>query len=225
MRRVNYILVILALVAATQIAGVNVNASPGRSASPQPLIQPQVQQGPQITSARLKGNKLIVTGENFGDGSVIFVNGEAVGTRSDPDNPSGILIAKKAGKKIAPDAMVVISVQNAVGLTSRAFDLFSGMVITFEDDGQTFGVAVGTKFQVVLQKNGYEWDAAAFDPAFINKLANEPLLPGSLGVFQTTKAGTTQISSFGELPCAKSTPPCLAPSLGFRVTLIVKDLN
>ena len=225
MRRVTYILVILALFAATQIAGVNVKASPRRSASPQPLIQPQNQQGPQITSARLKGNKLIVTGENFGDGSVILVNGEAVGTRSDPDNPSGTLIAKKAGKKIPPDAMVSVSVQNAVGLTSRAFDLFSGMVITFEDDGQTFGVAVGTKFQLVLQKNGYEWDAAAFDPAFINKLANEPLLPGSLGVFQTTKAGTTQITSFGELPCAKTTPPCLAPSLGFRVTLIVKDAN
>lgn len=225
MRKVTYILVILALFAATQIAGVNVKASPGHSASPQPLIQPQAQQGPQITSARLKGNKLVVTGENFGDGSVILVNGEAVGTRSDPDNPSGILIAKKAGKKIPPDAMVSVSVQNAVGFTSRGFDLFSGMVITLEDDGQMFGVAVGTKFQLVLQKNGYEWDAATFDAAFINKLANEPLLPGSLGVFQTTKAGTTQISSFGELPCAKTTPPCLAPSLGFRVTLIVKDAN
>ena len=225
MRRVTYRLVVLALFAATQIAGVNVKASPGRSASPQPLVQPQVQQGPQITSARLKGNKLIVTGENFGDGSVILVNGEAVGTRSDPENPSGALIAKKAGKKIPPDAVVSISVQNGVGLTSRAFDLFSGMVITLEDDGQTFGVAVGTKFQLVLQKNGYVWDAAAFDAAIINKLANEPLLPNSLGVFQTTKAGTTQISSFGELPCAKTTPPCLAPALGFRVTLIVKEAN
>ena len=221
MRRVNYILVILALFAATQIAGVNVKASPGGPAA----AQPPIQQGPQVTAARLKGNKLIVTGEHFGDGSVIFVNGEAVGTRTDPDNPSGSLIAKKAGKRIPPDAIVSISVQNSVGLMSQAFDLFSGLVITFEDDGQTFGVAVGTKFQVVLQKVNYDWDAVAFDPAFVTKLANQPLLPGSLGVFQTTQAGTTQISSFGELPCAKSTPPCLAPTLGFRVTLIVKAAN
>jgi hypothetical protein len=215
MRRVNYILVILALFAATQIAGVNVKAYQNQEA----------QQGPQVTAARLKGNKLIVTGENFSEGAIIFVNGEAVGTRSDPDNPSGSLIAKKAGKKISPETIVSISVQNNTGLMSQPFDLFSGLVITFDDDGKTFGLAVGSKFQLVLQKGSYEWDAAAFDPAFVNKLANQPLLPGSLGVFQTTQAGTTQISSFGELPCAKVTPPCLAPSLGFKVTLIIKQAN
>src|SRR4030088_2685922 len=122
MRRLNYILVILALFAATQIAEVNVEADQNQEA----------QQGPQVTAARLKGNKLIVTGENFGDGSVIFVNGEAVGTRTDPDNPSGSLIAKKAGKKIPPDAIVSISVQNNSGLMSQPFDLFSGLVITFD---------------------------------------------------------------------------------------------
>lgn len=218
MKRVNSILVILALVAAAQIAGVNAKAY---RVSAQPLSE----DGPQITSARLKGKKLIVTGANFSDGAVIFVDGEAVVTRTDPDNPSEILISKKAGKKIAPDTIVSISVQNDGGVMSKPFEIFSGMVITFEDDGKTFGLAVGAKFQVVLQKADYEWDPATFDPAFIAKLSNEPLLPNSLGVFQTTKAGTTQVSSFGELPCAKVTPRCLAPSLGFRVTLIMKDLT
>ena len=215
MRRVNCILVILALFAAAQIAGVNVKAYQSQEA----------QQGPQVTAARLKGNKLIVSGVNFGEGAVIFVDGEAVGTRSDPDNPATVLIAKKGGKKIAPETMVSISVQNNTGLMSQPFDLFSGLVITFDDDGQAFGLGVGSKFQLVLQKGSYEWDAAAFDPAFINKLADQPLLPSSLGVFQTTQAGTTQVSSFGELPCAKLTPPCLAPSLGFKVTLIIKQAN
>lgn len=213
MRRTNCILVILALFAAAQIAGVNVKASF------------TAQQGPQVTAARLKGNKLIVTGVNFSEGAVIFVGGEAVGTHNDPDNPSGGLIAKKAGKKIAPESIVAISVQNSTGLMSQPFDLFSGLVITLDDDGKTFGVAVGTKFQLVLQKASYTWDAATFDPSFVNKLANEPALRDSLGVFQTTQAGTTQLSSFGELPCAKVTPPCLAPSLGFRVTLIIKQAN
>jgi hypothetical protein len=221
MRRANCILVILALFAAAQIAGVNVKAYRGQEASAQPLAQ----EGPQVSAARLKGNKLIVTGVNFNEGAVIFVDGAAVGTRSDPDNPSGSLIAKKAGKRIAPETIVSISVQNSTGVMSQPFDLFAGLVITFDDNGNAFGLAVGDKFQVVLQKDPYEWSEAAFDSALITKLTKEPPLPGSQGVFQATQAGTTQLSSFGELPCAKVTPPCLAPTLGFRVTLIIKQAN
>jgi hypothetical protein len=215
MRRANCLLVILALFAAAQIAGVSAEAYQGQA----------TQQAPQITSARVKGKKLIVTGANFSADAVIFVDGEAVATRSDPDDPSGSLVAKKGGKRIAPETVASVMVQNDNGLTSQPFDVFSGLVITFGDDGQSFGLAVGAKFQLVLQKDGYEFAPATFDPAFINKLVNQPLLPGSLGVFQTTKAGTTEISSFGEFPCAKSTPPCLAPTIGFRVTLIMKELN
>jgi hypothetical protein len=221
MRRANSILVILALFAAAQIAGLNIKAYRGQEASAQPLAQ----DGPQVTTVRLKGNKLIVSGVNFSEGAVIFVDGAAVGTRSDPDNPGTVLIAKKGGKKIAPETMASISVQNSTGLMSQPYDLFSGLVITFDDDGKAFGLGVGSKFQVVLQKDGYEWDAAAFDPALITKLTNEPSLSNSLGVFEATEAGTTQLSSIGELPCAKVTPPCSAPTLGFRVTLIIKQAN
>jgi hypothetical protein len=221
MRRINCILVILALFAAAQIAGVNSKADRGQEASAQPLAQ----EGPQVTTARLKGNKLIVSGANFSDGAVIFIDGESVGTRSDPDNPGTVLIAKKGGKKIAPETMASISVQNSTGLMSQPYDLFAGLVITFDDDGKTFGLGVGSKFQVVLQKDSYEWDPAAFDPALITKLTTEPALSGSLGLFEATQSGTTQLSSIGELPCARVTPPCSAPTLGFRVTLIIKQAN
>jgi hypothetical protein len=215
MRRANCLLVILALFAATQIAGVRASS-----------YRDQVtQQAPQITSARIKGKKLIVTGVNFSENAVILVDGEAVATVTDPENPSTYLVAKKGGKRIAPETMASISVQNNTGVTSPPFEVFSGLVITFDDDGKTFGIAVGSKFQVVLQKASYEWAPATYDPTYIEKLSNELLLPGSIGVFQSKLAGTTQISSFGELPCAKVTPPCLAPALGFRVTLNMKDLN
>jgi hypothetical protein len=212
MRKANSILVILALFAATQIAGVNVKASRGQEA----------QQSPQITAARLKGNKLIVSGANFTAGAVIFVEGEPVGTRSDPSDPSGTLIAKKAGKRIPPETIVSVSVQNSTGVMSQPFDLFAGLVITWADNGGAFGLAVGDKFQVVLQKDSYEFTAVQFDTKLITKLNNEPPLPGSQGVFQAVQAGTTQLSSIGELPCAKVSPPCLLPSLGFAVTLVIK---
>src|SRR5215471_11241869 len=64
------------------------------------VLQPQ--DTPRITSARVKGKKLILTGENFADGAVILLNGEPQKTRNDEGSPSSILIAKKAGINI-PD--------------------------------------------------------------------------------------------------------------------------
>src|SRR5436853_4643022 len=130
MRRVNYRLVNLALFTAAQIATLNVQAYRAQD----------TQQSPQVTSARLKGNKLIVSGANFSEGAVIFVQGEPVGTRSDSDNPSGVLIAKKAGKRIPPETIVSVAVRNNSGAMSQPLEIFAGLVITFDDNGGSFGL-------------------------------------------------------------------------------------
>jgi hypothetical protein len=173
-------------------------------------------------NARLNGKKLFVFGENFSDGAVIIVDGEPARTRSDPDNPSGVLIAKKAGKWISPGKTVKIAVLNNTGVTSLTFDFFSGFVLTLEDADKTLNLKVGDKFQVLLKKDGYEWTLDVPDPTIISRLADDSLLPGAQGLFQATKAGTAQLSANGDLPCRKSTPPCMAPTLGFRVTLVIQ---
>jgi len=213
MKRLIYSLVILALFAATQIAAVDVRAS---------HVQEVTQQTPQITSARVKGKKLIVTGENFSPDATIIVEGEAVGTRSDPDNPTGTLIAKKGAKHIPPETMASIAVQNNTGVMSDPFDVFAGLVITFEDDSQVFGLAVGEKFELALKKDSYLWDAPQFDPKVIAKLSVDPAPPNSQGIFQAVNPGATRLTSVGNLPCFFTNPPCLAPSLSFGVTLEVK---
>lgn len=190
------------------------------SAKASSVQQPSTQ--PQITGVTMRGKKLFVAGANFSEGAVILINGEAVATRSDPDNPAGMLIAKKAGKRMPHDQVVTIVVQNQGGAKSQGFDFFSGLTITLDDAGKTISLTVGEKFQVALKKSGFKWTVNRFDSSVVTKLPDPPAVSDAQGIFQALAAGTTQFSAVGELPCHKSTPPCLAPTLVFQVTLIVQ---
>jgi hypothetical protein len=212
MKRISLLLTAIVLSAPTSLDA---------RASNRTLVRPR--QEPRVTSAQLKGKKLIVFGENFSDDAQIVLDGETVNTRNDSDNPSSVLIAKKAAKRIAADKIVGIAVMNATGVMSPVFELFSGLVLTLEDTGKTINLKVGDKFQVVLQKEGYTWTLDTSDAKLVIPLASEPLLPGAQGVFQATGAGIVHLSAVGELPCHQSNPPCSAPILGFQVTLVIQD--
>ena len=77
--------------------------------------------GLSISGASLKGKKLLVTGSGFAVGAVILLNGEKQKTANDEQNPQTLLIAKKAGKQIAPGQTVVLQVRNADGALSKEF--------------------------------------------------------------------------------------------------------
>jgi hypothetical protein len=75
---------------------------------------------PKFDGARLKGNKLIVTGENFTDGAAIFwglafCNEQQLNTRNDIDSPATTLISKKGGKYLPFDKYFALTVQNSNG--------------------------------------------------------------------------------------------------------------
>ena len=214
MKQMSFMLASIILLASPSLAAI---------ASSRALASPR--QEPRVTGAQLKGKKLIVFGENFSDSAQIVIDGETVNTRNDFDNPSGVLIAKKAGKRIAADKIVGIAVMNTTGVMSPVFELFSGLVLTLEDTGRTINLKIGDKFQVVLQKEGYTWslELDTLDSKLVVPLASAPPLPGAQGVFQATGAGVVRLSAVGELPCHKSNPPCSAPILGFQVTLVIQD--
>src|ERR1044071_832223 len=102
--------------------------------------------GPQIVDAKLKGKKLIVTGANFADGAVIFINGEKQKTKNDSDAPTTTLIAKKAGKKLPDNTVVSIEVHNTAGSSSTPFGFFSGRTVTIDDGNKTIDLKVGERF-------------------------------------------------------------------------------
>jgi dienelactone hydrolase len=76
---------------------------------------------PAIHSASVSGKKLIVLGEGFKPGAVILLNGVEQGAKNDEQSPTTLLIAKKAGKKIAEGQTVMLQVRNPDGSASPTF--------------------------------------------------------------------------------------------------------
>jgi hypothetical protein len=77
---------------------------------------------PIITGANVSGKKLFVIGENFGAGAAILLNNERQKkTFNDNNSPTTMLVAKKAGKKIAVGDTVRLQVRNPDGRLSEVF--------------------------------------------------------------------------------------------------------
>ena len=175
---------------------------------------------PKIFNARVKGKKLILTGENFSQGAVILVNGEPQKTRNDEDSPSTTLIAKKAGNNIADNAAVNIQVQSANGLTDK-FPFFKGQVVTLDDAGKPINLRVGDRFLLFLQNGEYEFTPTVLDETILRKVTDVEI-PGSQGVFEALRSGNTKVAAVGLLPCHKTIPACLAPAYSVEFTVIVE---
>jgi hypothetical protein len=77
---------------------------------------------PSIQNVFVQGKKLFVLGQNFDVGATILVNGSPINkVINDPDNLTTILIAKKAGRDIAPGTSVTVQVHNVNGLLSQEY--------------------------------------------------------------------------------------------------------
>ena len=76
----------------------------------------------KITAASVAGKRLLVYGENFDVGTVILLDGAKQKTANDEQDPTTMLIGKKAGKKITSGQTVILQVRNQDG---RLSDLFS----------------------------------------------------------------------------------------------------
>jgi hypothetical protein len=184
----------------------------------------QSDDSPKILNAEVKGKKLIVTGQNFAPGAVILVDGEPQKTKNDSDLPSTMLIAKKAGKKIPANTAVSIQIQSD-GSTSDKFGVFKGLVITVADLGRPINLKTGERFLLFLQKAAYEFNPVVLDTTVLQKVDDVEIIPGSQGVFEAKRAGSTTLQATGELPCHKTTPACAAPTLFFEFSIAVTEIG
>lgn len=197
-----------ALPASTTLAGAKVTAATIQSSAP------------QITGVQRRGKKLFVSGENFDIGAVILVNGEAQKTANDESNPTSLLVARKAGRRIGPTDIVTIEVLNANNQKSPYVSFFGGTTITRADSGESVTLALHEEFLVALDGN-FEWGLTFSDP---NAFVPIPVAPrhGIQGLFRAEALGTYKLTAEGEPPCAKLNPPCLMPIIPVEVTLIVQ---
>lgn len=181
----------------------------------------QGQNAPKVFNARVKGGKILVQGENFGPGTVVLINGREVKTNLDSESPTTLLVAKKITKVAEMGTEVNLEVKISNGQTSDPFAVFLGRSIAIADNLQTITLGVGERVMLQLKKEPYEWTPTVIDPNVLEKV-QDTTSPGSQGIFQAKRTGSTQLNAIGEIPCNKALRPCL-PSASelFTVNIVV----
>ncbi len=201
-------------------------ASPLASIKAEPKVAAAVQDdsdgAPMILNARVKGKKLIITGENFEPGAQIAINGVVQKTKNDSENPSSMLIAKKGGKKVSANDVVTIHVENPGGARSRNFEFFGGPIITFDSNGETLRFKPGEMFLLAIDGN-LSWSVNLdHDNGIIRAVPTLLPMIGAQGLFVAAETGRITVGAKGEPPCRFDSPPCAAPGKSFEITIVVE---
>lgn len=218
MRLAIRLLTILALVATGQIGIARISHSPCVSAA-------TIQSEPALKVLEVwrSGKHLFVSGESFKMGAVIFVNGERQKTRNDEDNPTSLLIAKKAAKHLPADAVITIQVTNTDGVQSDPFAFFTGLTLTLEDAGKPTHLKVGEQFLLMVKTDDrYDVSVTVVDESVVKKIADVGLPAGGQAIYEAQHTGQTELSVAYNAKCAKLTPPCQILTKGYQFKLIVE---
>jgi hypothetical protein len=210
------LLVMLTLVTTMQMSIARTSHSPGVSAA---TVQSEP---PRVLNVRRAGKRLFVSGESFQMGAVIVVNGEPQKTRNDEDNPTSLLIAKKAGKHLPADAVVTIQVENPTEVKSDPFDFFNGFTLTLKDTGKTFHLNVGQRIQLLIELDTYDVTTMVQDETILKKISDPPAFPAALWTYEAQRKGQTRLFAFADPKCGKLKPACATPSLAYQFDLIVE---
>lgn len=219
MRLAIRLLAILALVAIIQISLVRTSPSPSVSAATIQQSEPAL----KVLNVRRDGKRLLVSGESFQMGAKIFVNGERQKTHNDEDNPTSLLIAKKAGKHLPADAVITIQVTNSDGVQSDPFAFFTGLTLTLEDAGKPTHLKVGEQFLLMAKTDDrYDVSVTVVDESIIKKIADVGLPAGGQAIYEAQHLGQTELSVAYNPKCAKLTPPCHILTQGYQFKLIVE---
>jgi len=84
--------------------------------------------------------------------------------------------------------------------------------VTMADNGRTFNMKVGDSLRLNLD-SFYDWSVSVDNPTVI---------VSSQGLYHAYASGTSSLTAFGDPKCYSLTPPCLAPSIMFTITVIVQ---
>jgi len=96
-------------------------------------------------------------------------------------------------------------------------------MVTLADYGQTITLLQGTSFVLSLGSDR-DWQIQIADAAIVRRDPAATAPADSQGVYLATQAGQTTLTATGDLPCTRAVPRCLAPTRGFSVQIIVKQI-
>jgi hypothetical protein len=94
-------------------------------------------------------------------------------------------------------------------------------VITLADNGNTFLLHPGESFLLELG-NMLIWTVEIDNTEVLSRVKNLAVIVGAQGVYVANRLGQATLSAVGDPACRKSNPPCMAPSMIFRIVVVVQ---
>lgn len=94
--------------------------------------------------------------------------------------------------------------------------------ITLSQNGGSFSMRVGESFLLNLGMDVYDWNVEVNNQNVIQMMWGVMVIRGAQGIYVGQNPGTAILTASGNPFCLQSKPPCMIPSLLFRVTIIVQ---
>ena len=120
---------------------------------------------------------------------------------------------------LIPPAIVSATAENGAGSSS---DILPADGVTLSDNGKTFAMHVGESFLLKLGMDIYDWTVEVDNQNVIHREMNVMVIRGAQGIYIAQNPGTAILSASGNPLCQQSKPPCMLPSILFRINVIVK---
>jgi hypothetical protein len=95
------------------------------------------------------------------------------------------------------------------------------VTVTEADSGKSYTLRRGDRLVVQLNGNGYEWTEPASSNDTVLHRTSGSSGTTATGTFSAVGPGTADVTSTGDAPCRRSTPPCMVPSRLFQVSVTV----
>jgi len=93
--------------------------------------------------------------------------------------------------------------------------------VTLSDNGKTITLQSGQSFLLRLGEN-YDWTVTVADQSILKRVMNVMVIRGAQGIYMGGKPGITVLTALGDPMCLQNKPACAAPSIQFKITIIVK---
>lgn len=93
--------------------------------------------------------------------------------------------------------------------------------ITLTDNGMVFTLHPGESFLLDLG-NQFDWTVNIDDPNVLSRVKNVLVIVGAQGIYTADNPGQAILTALGDPLCRRSTPPCEAPSILFKITVTVQ---
>jgi len=92
--------------------------------------------------------------------------------------------------------------------------------ITQENNNQTIELNVGDTFLLKLGEE-YMWNVEIDNDDVVSRVKNIAIIRGAQGVYEAKMHGSAILSAAGDLPCREEVPPCMAPTILFKIQINV----